>query len=175
MHITNNLNIHQVEFENPDIEFEDELNIIDESEENTDEISDKNSKKVRKAVRQVHKKRRPSDKGSLKHLNDDINPEKLMRKRADIKNEKRDYLNNNTGKWKFSKNLNIFDNAHAVLVLTEWDDYKNIEWDNVAKKMVKPAWVFDARSIINVDLVEKSGLNLWCLGDGGSKDKAGYF
>ena len=31
--------------------------------------------------------------------------------------------------------------AHAVLVLTEWEEYKNINWDNVIKKMVKPAWV----------------------------------
>ena len=32
--------------------------------------------------------------------------------------------------------------------------------------MVKPAWVFDARSIVNVDLVKKAGINLWRLGDG---------
>ena len=91
------------------------------------------------------------------------------------KNENTNYPNNNFGNWKFSKNLNIFDNAHAVLVLTEWDDYKNIEWDNVAKKMVRPAWVFDARSILNSALVKKSGINLWCLGDGSSNDETGYF
>ena len=85
---------------------------------------------------------------------------------SDIKNDDIDYLNNNLGSWKFSENLNIFDNAHAVLVLTEWEDYKNIEWDYVAKKMKKPAWVFDARSIVNVDLVKKSGMNIWSLRDG---------
>ncbi len=76
--------------------------------------------------------------------------------------------NNNIGNWEYSKNLNIFDNAHAVLVLTEWDDYKYIKWDLVAKKMVRPAWVFDARSIVNEDLVKKSGMNMWSLGDGSS-------
>ena len=75
-------------------------------------------------------------------------------------------LNNNFGGWEFRKDLNIFDDAHAILVLTEWDEYRNINWDSISKKMVKPAWVFDARSIINVDLVRKAGINLWRIGDG---------
>ena len=75
-------------------------------------------------------------------------------------------LNNNFGGWEFRKDLNIFDDAHAILVLTEWEEYRNINWDSTSKKMVKPAWVFDARSIINVDLVRKAGINLWRIGDG---------
>ena len=38
------------------------------------------------------------------------------------------------------------------------------------KKIISPAWVFDARSVVNVDLVKKSGINMWSLGDGSSKD-----
>ena len=76
------------------------------------------------------------------------------------------HLKQKSGQWRFSKNLNIFDSAHAVIVLTEWDDYKNIEWDLVAKNMVKPSWVFDSRSIVNAEEVKKSGINLWRLGDG---------
>ena len=65
------------------------------------------------------------------------------------KNKKNEFLpKQNSGKWTFSKNLNIFDNAHAVIVLTEWDDYKNIEWDLIAKNMIKPSWIFDSRSIL---------------------------
>ena len=45
---------------------------------------------------------------------------------------------------------------------------------NVEKKMAKPAWVFDSRSIVDVDLVKESGINLWCLGDGSSKDEISY-
>ncbi len=94
---------------------------------------------------------------------------------SDPQNKNKEYQNNNIGNWRFSKNLDIFDNAHAVLVLTEWDEYKNIRWDHVSKKMVKPAWVFDARSIVNADLVKKSGLHMWTLGDGSSKDEIGNF
>ena len=50
--------------------------------------------------------------------------------------------------------------------------YKYIpgRWTSLAKKMIKPAWVFDARSVVNVDLVKKSGINMWSLGDGSSND-----
>ena len=78
-------------------------------------------------------------------------------------------LLNKTGKWKFSNNLNIFDQAHAVLMLTEWEEYKNIDWEDISKKMVNPAWVFDARSIIDPSKIENANLNLWRVGDGTSK------
>ena len=79
-------------------------------------------------------------------------------------------IDNKFGNWRFSNNLEIFENTHAILVLTEWEEYKNINWENVIKKMVKPAWVFDSRSVINVDLVKKAGFNLWRLGDGSQKE-----
>ena len=75
------------------------------------------------------------------------------------------------GQWRFSRSLNIFDNSHAILILTEWEEYKYIEWQHVEKKMVKPSWVFDSRSIVNAKEVEKAGLNLWRLGDGSKKKK----
>ena len=54
-------------------------------------------------------------------------------------------------------------------MLTEWEEYKNINWENISKKMVNPAWVFDARSITEPNKVEKANLNLWRVGDGTSK------
>ena len=98
-----------------------------------------------------------------------------MKQFSDLQNQSNAYQNKNIGNWKFSKNLNIFDNAHAVLVLTEWDVYKNINWIDVAKKMVRPSWVFDARSIVNRDLIKKTGINMWSLGDGSANDEIGNF
>ena len=42
----------------------------------------------------------------------------------------------------------------------------NLNWKEIAKKMLKPAWVFDSRSIVNTKEVRDSGLSLWRLGDG---------
>ena len=70
------------------------------------------------------------------------------------------------GSWKFSRNLEIFDDAYAVLVLTEWTEYGLINWEEKAHKMIHPAWIFDARSIIDSDKVKKAEINLWRVGDG---------
>ena len=69
------------------------------------------------------------------------------------------------GNWRFSKTLNIFDKAHAVLMLTEWEEYRNINWQEVSKRMVHPAWIFDSRSIIEPSKIEKTNLKLWRVGD----------
>tara|TARA_Y100000589_G_scaffold332036_1_gene388719 strand:+ start:7956 stop:9404 length:1449 start_codon:yes stop_codon:yes gene_type:complete len=58
------------------------------------------------------------------------------------------------------------DDADAVLILTEWEEYKYIDWDKAFQKMRKPAWVFDSRSIINPKEVTQAGLNFWRVGDG---------
>ncbi len=78
-------------------------------------------------------------------------------------------LNEKLGNWEHSKsisNLEIFKNAYAVLILTEWEEFRKLNWKNIAKKMVPPAWVFDSRSIVNIDEVRDAGLCLWRLGDG---------
>ena len=59
-----------------------------------------------------------------------------------------------------------FNNADAALILTEWDEYSNIEWSKASQKMRRPAWVFDSRSIINPEEVTNVGLNFWRIGDG---------
>ena len=105
-------------------------------------------------------------KVSSKQIEEDLKLKPL----PEINFEKVSTFNNKEGNWRLSKNFNIFDEVHAVLVLTEWEEYKNIDWNYVARKMAKPAWVFDSRSIVNIELVKKAGLNIWRLGDGSSKE-----
>ena len=70
------------------------------------------------------------------------------------------------GSWSFSRDLKIFDDAYAVLVLTEWPEYGLINWEEKSQRMIHPAWIFDARSIVDSDKVKKAELNLWRVGDG---------
>jgi UDPglucose 6-dehydrogenase len=56
--------------------------------------------------------------------------------------------------------------ADAVLVLTEWQDYRNLNWLALADRMRKPAWVFDARAVADPEQVRAAGLTLWRVGDG---------
>ncbi len=82
---------------------------------------------------------------------------------------KNSYLNDSLGSWEHISsinNLEIFNNTYAIIILTEWEEFKKLNWKAIAKKMVPPAWVFDSRSIINTAEVRDSGLSLWRLGDG---------
>ena len=56
--------------------------------------------------------------------------------------------------------------ADAVLILTEWQHYRQLNWSALAQHMRQPAWVFDARSVVPPHEVEKAGLNLWRVGEG---------
>ena len=40
-------------------------------------------------------------------------------------------------------------NAHAIAVLTEWDEYKDYDWQRIYEAMEKPAFVFDGRNILD--------------------------
>ena len=56
--------------------------------------------------------------------------------------------------------------ADAVLVLTEWQQYCDLDWISLAARMRKPAWVFDARAVADPGQVRAAGLTLWRVGDG---------
>tara|TARA_Y100001933_G_scaffold262540_1_gene320408 strand:+ start:263 stop:1696 length:1434 start_codon:yes stop_codon:yes gene_type:complete len=82
---------------------------------------------------------------------------------------KKSYLNEKSGEWEYRphiNNLEIFKNAYAIVILTEWEDFRKLNWREISKNMVPPAWVFDSRSIVNPEEVKDAGLSLWRLGDG---------
>ena len=67
--------------------------------------------------------------------------------------------------WVFYKDLyESTEDVDAILILTEWDVYKSVDWDRVNKSNKKVIWVFDTRSIVDKNKIKKSNLNFWCLG-----------
>ena len=40
-------------------------------------------------------------------------------------------------------------NAHAVVILTEWDMFKTLDWKRIHDGMMKPAFLFDGRNLLN--------------------------
>ena len=58
------------------------------------------------------------------------------------------------------------ENVDAVIILTEWPEYSNINWELISKRVRHTAWVFDARSIVNEEKVLDAGLNFWRIGYG---------
>ena len=73
----------------------------------------------------------------------------------------------NEGGWCSTKDIiDASDGADAIVVLTEWDEYMHLNWEEISKNLRKPAWLFDARSIIPKDKIKKLNLNFWKIGDG---------
>ena len=68
--------------------------------------------------------------------------------------------------WIFSDLKDIFIDADAVVIMTEWAHYYEIDWVSVSQVMRSPAWIFDTRSVVNLENILKAGLNLWRVGDG---------
>ncbi len=67
--------------------------------------------------------------------------------------------------WHFHKNIyESIEGADAILILTEWEEYNNIDWKMVEKIMNNPAWVFDTRSIVNRKNIKETKLKTWYLG-----------
>jgi UDPglucose 6-dehydrogenase len=55
-------------------------------------------------------------------------------------------------------------NAHAIAVLTEWDEFVNYDWNKIYDSMQKPAFVFDGRNILDKAILEKIGFIYQAIG-----------
>ena len=50
--------------------------------------------------------------------------------------------------------------AEAVVIATEWKEFKEIDWEAVYASMNKPAFVFDGRLIIDAEKLRKIGFKV---------------
>lgn len=55
--------------------------------------------------------------------------------------------------------------AHAIAILTEWDEFKTYDWQKIYNNMYKPAFVFDGRNLLNKALMKKIGLHYQGIGN----------
>ena len=69
------------------------------------------------------------------------------------------------------KQLKVFNNpyeachqAHAIAVLTEWDEFKSYDWQKIYDQMLKPAFIFDGRNILDRKALEKIGFVYKAIG-----------
>jgi UDPglucose 6-dehydrogenase len=58
------------------------------------------------------------------------------------------------------------DKAHAVVVLTEWDEFKDLDFARICTSMQKPASLFDGRNILDLAQLRKIGFQAFGIGKG---------
>ena len=47
--------------------------------------------------------------------------------------------------------------AHAIAILTEWDEFKEYDWQKIYDSMLKPAFVFDGRNLLDKQKMNEIG------------------
>ena len=69
------------------------------------------------------------------------------------------------GSWEFSTDsYRAAEGTDAIVVLTEWEEFKHLDWETISNNMRSPSWVFDTRSIINFKEAKSNGINIWIMG-----------
>lgn len=54
--------------------------------------------------------------------------------------------------------------AHAIAVLTEWDEFKYYDWEKIYHDMNKPAFIFDGRNLLDKEKLTKIGFKYQAIG-----------
>lgn len=54
--------------------------------------------------------------------------------------------------------------AHAICVMTEWDEFKTLDFKRIYDGMPKPAFVFDGRNILPHDDLRAIGFEVYAIG-----------
>ena len=71
------------------------------------------------------------------------------------------------GKWVFAPTiLDAARDADALIIITNWHHFNNINWGEIASVMRFPSWLIDTRSQVKKEKVESFGIKVWQLGNG---------
>lgn len=54
--------------------------------------------------------------------------------------------------------------AHAVAVLTEWDEFSSYDWKQIKHMMKKPSFVFDGRKLLDSEQLKVLGFDYYAIG-----------
>jgi UDPglucose 6-dehydrogenase len=54
--------------------------------------------------------------------------------------------------------------SHAVVIITEWDEFRTLDYARIYSSMAKPAFVFDGRNILDHHALGKLGFKVYAVG-----------
>jgi len=54
--------------------------------------------------------------------------------------------------------------AYALLILTEWDEFRELDFEAIYKSMLKPAWIFDGRNVLDHARLREIGFKVYSIG-----------
>jgi len=59
-------------------------------------------------------------------------------------------------------------NSNAIIVLTEWDEFKQVDWQNnkLYTSQINLPYIFDTRNILDIELLKSLGYEVFQIGNG---------
>ncbi|KAK8953028.1 UDP-glucose 6-dehydrogenase 4 [Platanthera guangdongensis] len=54
--------------------------------------------------------------------------------------------------------------AHGICILTEWDEFKGLDYQKIYDNMQKPAFLFDGRNVVDVEKLREIGFVVYSIG-----------
>jgi UDPglucose 6-dehydrogenase len=78
--------------------------------------------------------------------------------------ETRDAESNKKHTVSFTDPYEACKNAHAIAVLTEWDEFKEYDWQRIYDAMLKPAFIFDGRNLLDAKKMNEIGFVFQAIG-----------
>ncbi|WMW77378.1 UDP-glucose 6-dehydrogenase [Flavobacterium sp. 20NA77.7] len=78
--------------------------------------------------------------------------------------ETRSAETNQKGIQTFQNSYDACEKAHAIAVLTEWDEFKTYDWQKIYDNMLKPAFIFDGRNLLDKNKLEEIGFVYQAIG-----------
>lgn len=64
----------------------------------------------------------------------------------------------------FSDPYEACKDSHAIAILTEWDEFKDYDWKRIYDSMLKPAFVFDGRNLLDREKLTSIGFHYQAIG-----------
>lgn len=80
---------------------------------------------------------------------------------GELSESRRALLNNVTIE---SSAYDVAQDAHAIAVMTEWDEFKTLDFDRIYDNMPQPAFLFDGRNILDRELLTQKGFEVHGIG-----------
>lgn len=63
-----------------------------------------------------------------------------------------------------SSPMQAAENSSAILILTEWDIFRELDYESIYYKMKKPAFIFDGRLIVDREKLAEIGFGVFTIG-----------
>lgn len=54
--------------------------------------------------------------------------------------------------------------AHAIAIMTDWAAYAELDYNRIYREMIKPAFIFDGRNLLNHRQLHEEGFNVHAIG-----------